>query len=68
MIHRKKSTTIEEVGREAVRQLARLMNGGQAEALTLMRTELVIRESCGCPPASNASNRLPEESLSSTRR
>jgi len=39
---------IEAVGREAVRQLVRLMNGEQAEALTLMRTELVIRESCGC--------------------
>ncbi len=39
---------IEEIGREAVRQLVRLMSGGQAEALTLMRTELVIRESCGC--------------------
>jgi DNA-binding LacI/PurR family transcriptional regulator len=39
---------IEEIGREAVRQLARLMNGDQAQALTLMRTELVIRESCGC--------------------
>ncbi len=35
---------IEQVGREAVRQLTRLMNGEQAEALTLMRTELVIRE------------------------
>jgi len=39
---------IEEVGREAVRQLVRLINNEQAEALTLMRTELVIRESCGC--------------------
>ncbi len=39
---------IEQVGREAVRQLTRLMNGEHAETLTLMRTELVIRESCGC--------------------
>lgn len=39
---------IEEVGREAVRQLIRLLNGQQAQSLTLMRTELVIRESCGC--------------------
>jgi LacI family transcriptional regulator len=39
---------IEQVGREAVRQLACLMNGQQATALTLMPTELVIRESCGC--------------------
>jgi len=39
---------IEEVGREAVCQLIRLLNGQQAETLTLMPTELVIRESCGC--------------------
>jgi DNA-binding LacI/PurR family transcriptional regulator len=41
---------IEEVGREAVRQLIHLLNGEQAQSLTLMRTELVIRESCGCSP------------------
>jgi DNA-binding LacI/PurR family transcriptional regulator len=40
---------IEAVGREGVRQLVRLMSGERAGALTLMRTELVIRESCGCP-------------------
>jgi DNA-binding LacI/PurR family transcriptional regulator len=39
---------IEQIGLEAVRQLTRLINGEQADALTLMRTELVIRESCGC--------------------
>ncbi|MBL8101467.1 MAG: LacI family DNA-binding transcriptional regulator [Anaerolineales bacterium] len=39
---------IEEVGREAVRQLIRLLNGQQAQSLTLMRTEMIIRESCGC--------------------
>jgi DNA-binding LacI/PurR family transcriptional regulator len=39
---------IEQVGREAVRQLVRLLNGEQADILTLMHTELVIRESCGC--------------------
>ena len=50
---------IEEIGREAVRQLARLMRGEPAQLLTLMRTELVIRESCGCP--FSASN--PEETL-----
>jgi LacI family transcriptional regulator len=56
---------IEQVGREAVRQLTRLMSGQPAEALTLMRTELVIRESCGCISSStNGQN----ESLSSTRR
>jgi LacI family transcriptional regulator len=47
---------IEEVGREAVHQLKRLMNGEQAEALTLMRTELVIRESCGCQPSRTPSH------------
>lgn len=40
----------EQIGRESVRQLVRLVNGQQAEALVLMRTELLIRESCGCPP------------------
>ena len=38
----------EQVGREAVRQLVRQMTGEQADTLTLMHTELVIRESCGC--------------------
>jgi DNA-binding LacI/PurR family transcriptional regulator len=56
---------IEEVGREAVRQLNRLMSGERAEALTLMRTELIIRESCGCTSISITGQ---EESLSSTRR
>lgn len=57
---------IEQVGREAVRQLVHLMNGEKAEALTLMQTELVIRESCGCrlPSSSNAIDDL----LASTRR
>jgi len=58
---------IEEIGREAVRQLTRLMNGEQAQALTLMRTELVIRESCGCPQVSSDPN-PSDELLSSTRR
>ncbi len=39
---------IEQVGREAVRQLVRLIRGQAAEARTMMPTELVIRESCGC--------------------
>ena len=47
---------IEQVGREAVHQLVRLMNGEHADALTLMRTELVIRESCGCLSTSAAQN------------
>ena len=41
---------IEQIGREGVRQLVRLIRGQQAEALVMLRTELVIRESCGCPP------------------
>jgi DNA-binding LacI/PurR family transcriptional regulator len=57
---------IEEIGREAVRQLVRLMNGQPAEGLTLMRTELVIRESCGCRPPH--SDDPQEEFLTSTRR
>lgn len=56
---------IEQVGREAVRQLVRLIGGQQAEALTLMRTELVIRESCGCLALSTTGL---EESSSATRR
>lgn len=35
-------------GREAVEQLVRLMRGEQAEALTLLPTEVIIRNSCGC--------------------
>ena len=57
---------IEQVGREAIRQLVHLMNGAKAEALTLMRTELVIRESCGCKLPS--SNNGKDDLLTSTRR
>jgi len=39
---------IEEVGRKAVRQLKRLMDDDKVDPLTLMRTELITRESCGC--------------------
>jgi len=56
---------IEEVGRAAVRQLTRLMSGQPAQALTLMPTELVIRESCGCQISSA---RPTIESQTSTRR
>ena len=45
---------IEDVGREAVKQLKCLMDEKQAESLVLMRTDLIIRESCGCQP--NPSN------------
>ena len=54
---------IEEVGREAVCQLLNLIEGKQAESLTLMRTELVVRESCGCK-----SIIAGEDTLTSTRR
>jgi len=45
---------IEQVGREGVRQLVRLIRGQQAEELVRMQTELVIRESCGCPVVQSA--------------
>ena len=38
----------EEVGREAARQLIRLIHGQEATPLTLLPTEIVIRRSCGC--------------------
>ncbi len=38
---------IEEAGRAAATQLLRLIHGEPADALTLLPTELVIRESCG---------------------
>jgi DNA-binding LacI/PurR family transcriptional regulator len=56
---------IEEVGREAVRQLLHLINGEPAEALTLMPVKLILRESCGCE-SKQAS--IQDELLSSTRR
>jgi DNA-binding LacI/PurR family transcriptional regulator len=39
---------IEQVGREAVKQLVKLIHGEPADPLTLLPTELVIRKSCGC--------------------
>ena len=38
----------EQVGREAVGQLVRLIRGERPEPLILLPTELVIRKSCGC--------------------
>lgn len=38
----------ELVGQTAVRQLLGLIQSGQAEPLTLLPTEIVIRNSCGC--------------------
>jgi LacI family transcriptional regulator, galactose operon repressor len=39
----------EEVGRVAFHQLLRLLRREEVEALTLLPTELTIRQSCGCP-------------------
>lgn len=39
----------EEVGHIAGEQLIRRIETGQAELLTLLPTELVLRRSCGCP-------------------
>jgi DNA-binding LacI/PurR family transcriptional regulator len=39
---------IEQVGREAVKQLVHLIRGEQAEPLTLLPTEVIVRNSCGC--------------------
>jgi DNA-binding LacI/PurR family transcriptional regulator len=39
----------EEVGRTAFRQLHRLIRKEEVEPLTLLPTELIIRQSCGCP-------------------
>lgn len=39
---------IEQVGREAVLQLIKCIHNEAVEPLTLLRTELVIRQSCGC--------------------
>ncbi len=38
----------EQVGREAVRQLVRIMRGESVEPRMVLPTELVIRQSCGC--------------------
>jgi DNA-binding LacI/PurR family transcriptional regulator len=37
-----------EVGQEAAHQLIQLIRTGSAEPLTLLPTELIIRDSCGC--------------------
>jgi LacI family transcriptional regulator len=39
----------EQVGYEAAKQLVSLVKEGRAEPLTLLPTEIVIRQSCGCP-------------------
>lgn len=37
------------VGYEAVQQLLKLIRTGEADNLTLLPTEMIIRRSCGCP-------------------
>jgi DNA-binding LacI/PurR family transcriptional regulator len=39
---------MEQVGQAAVRQLVRIIRGGQVEPRLVLPTELVIRRSCGC--------------------
>jgi DNA-binding LacI/PurR family transcriptional regulator len=39
---------IEQVGREAARQLVHLIRGEQADMHTVLPTEMIIRQSCGC--------------------
>jgi DNA-binding LacI/PurR family transcriptional regulator len=39
---------ISEVGREGVHKLLQVIRTGEAEPLTLLPTDLVIRRSCGC--------------------
>lgn len=38
----------EAVGKEAACQLINLIRGGQAEPLTLLPTQMILRRSCGC--------------------
>ncbi len=45
---------IEQVGREGVRQLVRLINGERVRARITLPVELVIRQSCGCHPGGSA--------------
>jgi LacI family transcriptional regulator len=42
------SAPIEDAGRQAVKQLVLLIDGKATESVTLLQTELVIRQSCGC--------------------
>ena len=38
----------EKVGHEAVRKLIRILNNKPVEDLTLLPTEIILRDSCGC--------------------
>ena len=39
---------IEQIGREAILQLIQCIHNEPVEPVTLLRTELVVRQSCGC--------------------
>ncbi len=58
---------IEQVGREGVRQLVRLIRGQPAKELVMLPTELMLRESCGCTPAPSPRS-VQDKSDSSARR
>ncbi|MCX6037665.1 MAG: substrate-binding domain-containing protein, partial [Chloroflexi bacterium] len=38
----------EQVGKQAVRQLVRIIQGEEVESRLVLSTELTIRQSCGC--------------------
>jgi DNA-binding LacI/PurR family transcriptional regulator len=38
----------EQTGKDAVKQLVHLIRGESAESITLLPTELIVRNSCGC--------------------
>jgi len=38
----------EQTGKDAVKQLVHLIRGEPAESITLLPTELIVRNSCGC--------------------
>lgn len=61
---------IEQVGCEAVRQLLRRIQGEPTQPLTLLPTEMVIRESCGCGrrAAPSPQRRGPAPKRARTRR
>jgi DNA-binding LacI/PurR family transcriptional regulator len=42
---------IEQVGREAVKQLMKQIRGQAGDPLSLLPVEMVIRQSCGCSEA-----------------
>ena len=41
--------SIQEVGQQAVQMLLRAMNGEDVNSFAILPTELILRQSCGCP-------------------